>query len=89
MVKDTKAMRMPGFSAMASIYASEAIYRAGAGFTGAGPRSQATVEPAARRATGCFCGTAMKGPYCCCSFDFGSSGVTSCCNAQGCDTFRT
>ena len=75
-------MSMPGFSANASIYRSQAYYQAASTFHAFGREGVGEVLPALRP-TGCRCYKTMKGPLCCCSLDIGIFGVTACVNSEG------
>lgn len=79
-------MNIPGFSANASIYRNRAVYQGRSSFAGPGQGDPGKIQPALRP-IGCRCFNTMKGFMCCCTGGYGDFRVTSCCNADGCDTF--
>lgn len=76
--------KIPGFSAEASFYRSNAHYQADAMLPGLRQGEKGIIHPALRRAINCDCFDSMKGRTCCC-WGFG---VASCCISGGsCETF--
>jgi hypothetical protein len=74
-----QAMRMPGFSAEASLYRSDAHYQIGAMFARVSTGGTEVIQPALLPYCRPF--KTMKGLLFCCS----ALGVSVCCDPTGCD----
>jgi hypothetical protein len=75
---------MPGFTAEASLYRSDAYYQVNAMLDGLRQGEKGIIHPAMRPGFGGGCFKSMKGPVCCAW----GLGVISCCYSQGyCDSF--